>query len=373
MLELASQCRNFNAFVHVSSAYVNSWRLQADEIIYPVKEDPERIISLVETLTEKELDDMTPELLGNHPNTYTFTKQMAEHEIQNMQARFPCSIVRPSMIIGAWKEPNPGWTISKNGPQGFLMGAAKGVIRRLPVGRELIYDYIPVDIVVNQLIVAGYHAGFTQTKEVQVYHCTSSTRRPFRWSSVDDKINMYLHKFPLKSAVWYPHLKFLPSVTWFRISAIFVHIIPALILDTVTRIAGGRPILMKLHRNVNNSLGRLEKFIFTEWSFPADKTIQLQKWLLPEDQINFNVEIKDLTWPEYFDSLAIGVRRYLNNEKMSNIQAARGKDTMLMVLHLALQAAIFSLIWYTFACIVGTSMSKSMFIVPLSYFLFSLL
>lgn len=39
------------------------------------------------------------------------------------------------------------------------MGAAKGVIRRLPVGRELVYDYIPVDIVVNQLIVAGYHAG----------------------------------------------------------------------------------------------------------------------------------------------------------------------------------------------------------------------
>lgn len=75
-----------------------------------------------------------------------------------------------------------------------------------------------------------------------MYHSTSSTRRPFRWSSVDDKINMYLHKFPLKSAVWYPHLKFLPSVTWFRISAIFVHIIPALILDTVTRIAGGRPM-----------------------------------------------------------------------------------------------------------------------------------
>lgn len=86
--------------------------------------------------------------------------------------------------------------------------------------------------------------------------------------------------------------------------------------------------LMKLHRNVNNSLGRLEKFIFTEWSFSADKSIELQNWLLPEDQINFNIEIKNLTWPEYFDSLAIGVRRYLNNEKMSNIQAARGKDTM---------------------------------------------
>lgn len=167
---------------------------------------------------------------------------MAEHEVQKFQTDFPCAIVRPSMIIGAWKEPIPGWTISKNGPQGFLMGASKGVIRRLPVGKELVYDYIPVDIVVNELIVAAFHAGLTATKVVEVYHCTSSTRNPFRWISVEDKINTYLHRYPLKSAVWYPHLKFLPSVAWFKISAIFFHILPAIILDTITKIAGGRPM-----------------------------------------------------------------------------------------------------------------------------------
>lgn len=68
-------------------------------------------------------------------------------------------LILPISVIGSWKEPIPGWTISKNGPQGFLMGAAKGVIRRLPVGTELVYDYIPVDIVVNELIAAGFYAG----------------------------------------------------------------------------------------------------------------------------------------------------------------------------------------------------------------------
>ena len=72
-------------------------------------------------------------------------------------AKFPCGIVRPSMITAAWKEPIPGWTTSKNGPQGFIMGAAKGVIRRLPVGKTLVYDYIPVDTVVNQILVTGQH------------------------------------------------------------------------------------------------------------------------------------------------------------------------------------------------------------------------
>ncbi|KAK9738328.1 Male sterility protein [Popillia japonica] len=271
---------------------------------------------------------------------------MAEHEVQKLQENFPCAIVRPSMIIGAWREPTPGWTISKNGPQGFLMGASKGVVRRLPVGKTLIYDYIPVDIVVNQLLVAGFHAAATKSKEVEIYHCTSSTRQPFTWASVEDKVNGYLHKYPLKSAVWYPHLKFLPSITWFRISALFVHFLPAIILDTVTRISGGRPILMKLHRNVNASLTRLEKFIFTEWSFSSKKTNDLQKWLCPSDQKDFNLDLKDLVWVDYFVELTKGTRIYLNKENLKNLEAARGKDTLLMVLHLSLQAGILFLIWY---------------------------
>lgn len=36
------------------------------------------------------------------------------------------------------------------------MGASKGIVRRLPVAENLVYDYIPVDIVVNSLIVAAY-------------------------------------------------------------------------------------------------------------------------------------------------------------------------------------------------------------------------
>lgn len=347
MLELAKECRNLKAFLHVSSAYVNSFRSTADEVIYPLTEDPERLISLVDKLTDEELEKETPKILGDHPNTYTITKHMAEHEVQKHQSEFPCAIVRPSMIIGAWKEPIPGWTISKNGPQGFLMGASKGVIRRLPVGKELVYDYIPVDVVVNELVVAAFHAGLTEPKTVEVYQCTSSTRNPFRWIAVENKINNYLHKYPLKSAVWYPHLKFLPSVSWFKISAIFFHIIPAIILDTVTRIAGGRPMyvaekkkklpipinsfnfsLMKLHRNVNASLDRLEKFIFTEWAFSATKTMDLQKWLQPVDQNDFNLDIKQLEWQEYFSDLTLGARKYLSKENPKNLPAAKGKDTM---------------------------------------------
>ncbi|XP_017781326.1 PREDICTED: putative fatty acyl-CoA reductase CG8306 isoform X2 [Nicrophorus vespilloides] len=370
-LQLGKECTNLKVFIHVSSAYVNSWALVTEEIVYPLKQDVEKLIKLTETLSSEELESQTPEILGDHPNTYTITKQMAEHEVQACQDLFPCTIVRPSMIIGAWKEPIPGWTISKNGAQGFLMGAAKGVVRRLPVGKEIIYDNIPVDIVVNELIAAGFHAAVTEAKEVQVYHCTSSTCNPFRWATVEDKVNVYLHRYPLKSAVWYPHLKFLPTLTWFKFSAIFVHIIPAMFLDLLTRIFGGRPILVKLHNNISSSLDRLSSFIFTEWKFHNDKTMALQKWLKPEDQKDFNLDISELLWIDYFEDLTKGARRYLNKENMKNIEAARGKDTLLMVFHLILQGVIYCMVWYTIATCSGLSMTSTAFIVPLTIFLCS--
>ncbi|XP_044737819.1 putative fatty acyl-CoA reductase CG8306 [Chrysoperla carnea] len=371
IVQLCKQIKNLEALVHVSSVYVNSYKLEASEQLYPKPADPEEIIRLVNELSEKELDAKTPEILRDHPNTYTFTKHLAEHEVNNSAGQIPCAIVRPSMITAAWKEPVPGWTISKNGPQGFLMGASKGIIRRLPVGTDLVYDYIPVDVVVNELIVAAYHVMVTKPNTLKIFQCCSSSYKPFKWNMIQHKINEYLHSFPLKSAVWYPHLKFVESVRVFKLIAFFVHMIPAFILDFVTKLAGGRPILVRLHTNVNNSLDRLEKFIFTEWKFDNKKTLELQKTLNKTDREKFNIDIGTLDWESYFIDLTQGVRRYLNNEGVKTLEAARGKDTLLLFAHVILQLSIYALLWFIFACILGTTMVKSAFIVPIAYVLLS--
>nr|CAH7741178.1 unnamed protein product [Callosobruchus chinensis] len=334
--DLAKACSKLAVLVHVSSAYVNSWRLHAEEVIYPLpnKMDAEELIGLVKKLSPEELEKQTPDILGEHPNTYTITKHLAEIEVQKVEKLFPCTIVRPSMIVGAWKEPVAGWTISKNGPQGFFMGASKGVIRRLPVASRLIYDYIPVDIVVNNMLAAGYYAGFffisgvTKPQNVTIFHATTSTRNPFRWYSVEDRLNDYLHMFPLQSAIWYPYLKLLPSVTWYKISSFFVHILPAILLDMVLRVTGGRPILMKLHRNVNTSLDRLEKFIFTEWKFVARKLWICRDWMVGDDQNTFTVEVATLIWHDYFKDLTRGARIYLSKDPIKTLKSARTKDQM---------------------------------------------
>ncbi|XP_040152587.1 putative fatty acyl-CoA reductase CG8306 [Anopheles arabiensis] len=373
VLELCTRMRNLKSMVHISSAYVNSYLTEAEEKLYPCTETAQKVVDLVDTLSDAALDDLLPKLLKDHPNAYTFTKQLAEHEVNKHAAQFPCAIIRPSMITGAWKEPTPGWTISKNGPQGFLMGASKGVIRRLPVGVDLVYDYIPVDAVVNQTLVLGWYMGTNSFREVKVFHCTSSTSNPFKWNSVVDHVNDHLHKYPLKSAIWYPRLKFVSSLWVYKLASIFVHILPALVLDLLLRVTGGRPMLMRLHTNVWESLNRLEKFIFTEWKYHNPATQQLAQSLPEKDKQLFNFNVAQLQWPEYFVQLTQGVRRYLNNEHPKSLDAARRKDKVLFVVDLVFQVLIFALLGWLLATVFGSSSSLFWVYAIGSYLLFSLL
>lgn len=83
--------------MHVSSAYVNSYLLEVSEKLYPSPDDAERVIELATTLKDDALKELEPTILKEHPNTYTFTKHLAEHEVNKCAGVIPCGIVRPSM------------------------------------------------------------------------------------------------------------------------------------------------------------------------------------------------------------------------------------------------------------------------------------
>lgn len=97
VIKLAQQTRDLQSFVYVSSAYVNSFLVECDEILYKAPTDAENLINLVEKSTDEELEAKLSSLLGEHPNAYTFTKHLAEHEVHKAAGTFPCGIVRPSM------------------------------------------------------------------------------------------------------------------------------------------------------------------------------------------------------------------------------------------------------------------------------------
>lgn len=86
--------------------------------------------------------------------------------------------------------------------------------------------------------------------------------------------------------------------------------------------------LVRLHTNVNKSLVKLEKFIFTEWKFYNKQTLELHASLSEVDKEKFTLDIRPIDWETYFVDLTKGVRVYLNNEPLKNLNKAKRKDKM---------------------------------------------
>ena len=60
------------------------------------------------------------------------------------------------IVTAAWKEPFPGWVDNVSGITGIMMEIGRGTIRSIICNNRYLVDIIPVDIVVDSLIVAAY-------------------------------------------------------------------------------------------------------------------------------------------------------------------------------------------------------------------------
>ena len=106
-------------------------------------------------MSPEQQDQNLKRILGNFPNTYTFTKSMAERTFKKLRpSNLPCVILRPAIIASAYRDPLPGWTdtLSAAGGLGYAGGA--GVINYLNSSPDHVLDMIPVDFVTHSTIVS---------------------------------------------------------------------------------------------------------------------------------------------------------------------------------------------------------------------------
>lgn len=115
------------SFVHVSTAYANCPQRVIEEKFYDSPMDSDKLIALMECVEDKLAEDITPQyvdsslfeflaysgrgrtrekknlflavyrLLGKWPNTYTYTKAVAENVIRKQAGDLPIGIFRPAI------------------------------------------------------------------------------------------------------------------------------------------------------------------------------------------------------------------------------------------------------------------------------------
>lgn len=109
VLNLAKGLKGLKLFAHISTAYCNPHLELCEEKLYPIDSDWRATIKMAETLDLETLEVFAKKVIDYHPNSYTFSKQLSEHMVNDHRHELPIIIHRPSIVSPSINEPLAGW------------------------------------------------------------------------------------------------------------------------------------------------------------------------------------------------------------------------------------------------------------------------
>ncbi|XP_069484627.1 fatty acyl-CoA reductase 2 [Ambystoma mexicanum] len=367
LMALAHQMKKLEAFIHVSTAYANCNRRHIDEVVYPPPVELKKLMDSVEWMDESIIREITPRLLGERPNTYTYTKALAECVVQQDSGHIPVAIIRPSIVGASWQEPFPGWIDNFNGPSGILIAAGKGILRTMKATNNAIADLIPVDVVINLTLAAGWYTAVQRPKTTLVYNCTTGGINPSYWGEIENHVISSFKRNPLEQAFRRPNANitsnYLLNQYWIAVS----HKAPALLYDCYLRLTGRKPRMMKIFNRLHKSMMLYEYFSKQSWEWSSDNMNILMGHLSSEDKKAYNFDVRQLNWAEYIENFCIGTKKYVLNEDMSGLPAARQHLRKLAKIRYTFNTVLLVFIWRIF--IARSQMARNIwyFVVNLCY------
>lgn len=351
MMEMCLNMRSLISFIHVSTAYAHTTREFIEETVYPATFEPEKLIEVVSYLDTNMAESLAPHFVGQRPNTYTFTKSVAEALVASYSDRIPVAIVRPSIIGSTWKSPVPGWVDNFNGPAAVCLAAGTGVMRVMPGKEEALADVIPVDVVANFTLAVPWYVAckalhFRENQEVPVFNLTSGSTNSCKWETWVQRIIESYQKYPLENKIFRrPHFYFADGNSWYYwFRRQVYHILPARAADFLYRMVGKQPKMIKAVEKLDRVAKELGFFTNNDWKWDTRNCQSLIRSLSEHDRHEFECDMAKLHWPSYVEGMCIGVKKYLLHEDMARVHIARRIQTRMMVSNFFFKIALLSVI-----------------------------
>jgi fatty acyl-CoA reductase len=349
LLAICHKIKNLISVVHASTAYANCNLKKTQEKVYDPPVHPQQIVKAIEWMPDEMLETVTPQLLGKRPNTYTFTKALAETQVIEDAKDLPVIIIRPSIIGGMWREPLPGWTDNFNGPSAIFAAVGKGVLTNMCGSGNSKADIIPVDICSNALIVAAAHRAVKKYTEIPVIHCTSGSLNTVKWGHLLNLLHKFYALYPLDQCSRPPATYFHTSKKMFMLNFYYKHYLPAHVLDLAYKACGKKPSFVRIYGKVWKLVDSLHYFTTRGWDFEAKNIIDLWNSIDPEDQKIFNFDIRQVNWNDYLFDIIMGVKVYLLKEDIENLPEARNKLARMKQVNMYWNAGIWAILIRLFA------------------------
>ncbi|CAG7787074.1 unnamed protein product, partial [Allacma fusca] len=308
-------------------------------------------LHLLDNLSDELFDCISPSLLKDKPNSYTYSKQLSEALIDQWKTELPLCIVRPAVITGAANDPIPGFVDNFTGMSGILAGIMTGCIHTLHFNDEFRLDTVPVDYVVNLILAAACRRAKTSKRsELQIYNLTSY-ENPLHLNAITHIIENFSYENPFRKTVTYPYIYFITNKTIYTLSCFCFHRLPAICFDVVARAMGQKKMFKPIYEKVGKNIDVLEYFTSNKWTIRNENTKALYDSLSPQDKRVFNFNVHDIDWLKYTWNYLSGIRAYVLKETdhyqdgWKKLLKLRAFDLVLK-LFLALPVVLAVLLWH---------------------------
>jgi nucleoside-diphosphate-sugar epimerase len=253
------------------------------------------------------------------PNTYTFTKSLAESLIRNFleQNRGKAiAVVRPAIVESSIEKPFLGWNegINTSASLSYLLGT---FFRQLPSNASKCLDLIPVDLVARGMTLIA--AALVSKRNAEVYHLATSVANPCDMRRSIELTGLGHRKFYRSQNGLHHRLrsKFdaipVSKARYEKLSAPAQRLIVQMINRTVEPLPFIRPPFARQERDLERVIKLIalfEPFILeNDHVFEASNVERLSELLVPGEERDFGYDARSLDWWDYWINVHIPALR----------------------------------------------------------------
>ncbi|XP_046803098.1 uncharacterized protein LOC111674798 [Lucilia cuprina] len=274
-LKFAETLKNLKVFMHVSTFFSNPYLERVEEKVYESPMDWRVCLNLLERndISEEQLDIITRKLIIGFPNTYCFTKNLAESLVNDYKDKLPVAIYRPSIVLFAIEEPEPGFAPSLMGAMGLFAVTAAGILKTIYIGKDTRLDLTPQDFGIKNLCyytvkTANLYKSKNKPQNIPVFLTSSCTHSELTFRQYIHLVQD--HGFWAEAAfeknLLIPGLHCTDNRLMYLFLVLFKHILPSLLADFGLILSGRKPVLMSVHRKLYITLEVMKPFLFNSYS-----------------------------------------------------------------------------------------------------------
>ncbi|EAT48012.1 AAEL000912-PA [Aedes aegypti] len=312
LYNLVREMKNLRVAMHVSTLFSNCDRKVILEKVYSDVGfgGYDSIAEHLSKLDEQEKDSVTPMIIKQHPNNYTFSKKCIEAKLQQAFSDIPIGIFRPPSINATYEEPLAGWVNNLYGYAGYTVPVIIWLYSAYFIDDSITPQFAPVDYCANALLLCAVDVAKNfkhNQREIPVFNYADNGL-----PTLKDIFNYSIATLPWPRNFIYRYFMITCTTNEIRyrlgVKMMLAH---ASILDRVW-IWRGYP--GGIRKGIERALQMMDKTRLvgtTTWDVEVANIIRIQQDLDEEEKAIFRCDLGNVNWERHYRDYVQGIRKYV--------------------------------------------------------------